>query len=93
MKPQFGEPGYKAGDGENSVFGKAKEAVGNAVDEVKSNFEELLDDEEDKKTSRPNLKKGKQKTPIGEYDLPAYLKPLPEDTPRKGFTWKNYDGR
>lgn len=93
MKPQFGEPGYKAGSGEDSVFGKAKDAVGDVVDDVKSNFEDLLDDEEDKKTSRPNLKKGKQKTPIGEYDLPAYLKPLPEDTPRKGFTWKNYDGR
>lgn len=27
------------------------------------------------------------------YPLPDYLMPLPEDTPRKGMTWKNYDGR
>jgi hypothetical protein len=27
------------------------------------------------------------------YDIPSYLKPLPEDTPREGHTWKNYNGR
>lgn len=27
------------------------------------------------------------------FPLPDYLLPLPEDTPRKGMTWKNYDGR
>lgn len=25
--------------------------------------------------------------------LPSYLLPLPEDTPRKYLSWKNYDGR
>ena len=25
--------------------------------------------------------------------LPSYLRPIPEDTPRKGMTWKNYEGR
>lgn len=27
------------------------------------------------------------------FPLPDYLLPLPEDTPRKGMTWKNYVGR
>lgn len=91
MKPQYGEPGYKPDD--DSIFGKVKGAVEDAVEEVGSTLDDLTDDKKEKKTFRPNLKKGKQKTPIGDYDLPAYLKPLPEDTPREGFTWKNYDGR
>jgi hypothetical protein len=27
------------------------------------------------------------------YDIPDYLKPLPEDTPRNRMTWKNYSGK
>lgn len=54
------------------------------------------DDDEEEKISRPTIKppvsKIKTET-INPADLPAYLKPLPEDTPRNGYSWKNYSGR
>lgn len=95
MKPQFGEPGYKAGDGDDStILSDVKDTVQGVISDVK----DAVSSDDKKKTSsgdRPVLKNKKStlKTPEEEYDLPAYLKPLPEDTPRKGFTWKNYNGR
>ncbi|KAA8491877.1 hypothetical protein FVE85_8359 [Porphyridium purpureum] len=38
------------------------------------------------------LEKMEEEAAAGDL-LPDYLKPLPEDTPRKGMTWKNYVGR
>lgn len=41
-----------------------------------------------KKTESANVGGGEE-----QYDLPDYLKPIPEDNPRQGSTWKNYSGR
>lgn len=104
MAPSFGEPGYKPAayetayvsdlgispfpDDPNAV-GKVGgiEAVAKAAREVKKGV-----------TADAIKARILNKTPVVAesemtYDIPSYLKPIPEDTPRKGLTWKNYDGR
>lgn len=104
IAPVFGEPGYKPKafetvnvselgispfpDDANAV-GKVGgfEAVEKAALQVKSG--------QSAKAIKAKVLKKPILIPESEvvYDIPSYLKPIPEDTPRKGLTWKNYDGR
>lgn len=101
MKPVAGEPGYKPQsyetikvselgispfvDDENAV-GKVGgiEAVKKAAIEVKAG--------KSSKQIKSDLLNANVVDSKG-FDIPDYLKPIPEDTPRKGMTWKNYEGR
>lgn len=103
-KPQFGEPGYKK-QAYEEVYGSELEKV-IEFDEYAST-EEKLAFVDNVKIAAKELKKGKKAKEIKAkmlnlevkdaepevYDIPDYLKPIPEDTPRKGMTWKNYIGR
>ncbi|KAI0567818.1 hypothetical protein FGB62_1g694 [Gracilaria domingensis] len=105
MRPQAGEPGYKPAAYQTvqvsklgiSTFSDDKNYVSKVggIDAVK---QAALDIKTGQKTGkeikREALMKAQNITKKAEapkvYDIPDYLKPLPEDTPRKGMTWKNY---
>lgn len=104
MKPMAGEPGFKPAayqtvkvselgispfpEDANAV-GKVGgiEAVKKAAVEVKAGKKSASDIK--KEVLKVEVKAEKEQV----FDIPDYLKPLPEDTPRKGYTWKNYIGR
>lgn len=106
MRPQAGEPGYKPAAYQTvkvselgiSTFSDDKNYVGNVggIDAVKKAALEVtsgqkttkqLKEEALRKVSKAPAKAVKEETT---YDIPDYLKPLPEDTPRKGMSWKNW---
>eukprot|EP00177_Eucheuma_denticulatum_P003480 GFKZ01006292.1.p1 GENE.GFKZ01006292.1~~GFKZ01006292.1.p1 ORF type:complete len:276 (+),score=50.24 GFKZ01006292.1:195-1022(+) len=107
MKPVAGEPGYKPEsfqtvkvselgispfpDDANAV-GKVGglEAVRKAAVDVKQG---KTAKEIKKAVLKPDIAKVEAKGEAKVYDIPDYLKPIPEDSPRKGLTWKNYKGR
>lgn len=102
IRPQYGDPGYKPQAYETayvselgiSPFQDDKNAVGKVggLDAVKAAAKEVKKGKTAKeiKSAVLNIK---VKVEPKVYDIPDYLKPLPEDTPRRGFTWKNYEGR
>lgn len=103
MKPMAGEPGYKPQayetvrvselgispfpDDANAV-GKVGgiKAVKKAAVEVKQGSKTA--DEVKKEVLKIDVKKEKDQV----FDIPDYLKPIPEDN-RMTYTWKNYKGR
>lgn len=103
MKPLAGEPGYKAAAYQQvkvsdlgiSPFPDDANAVGK-VGGVEAVKKAALDVKEGKKTA-DDIKKSLLNIMVEKepevFDIPDYLKPIPEDTPRKGLTWKNYVGR
>ena len=104
MKPMFGEPGYKPAAYETvkvselgiSPFPDDANAVGNVggIAAVKKAALEVKKGEKTASQIKKEVLKIETKAAKEEvFDIPDYLKPLPEDTPRKGFTWKNYNGR
>ena len=104
MKPQFGEPGYKPQAYETvkyselgiSSFSDDKNYVSKVggIDAVKKAAKDALAGKKASDIKAAVLKADPVvKEEPKEYPLPDYLQPLPEDTPRKGMTWKNYVGR
>lgn len=103
MKPLAGEPGFKPAAYETvrvselgiSPFPDDKNAVGKVggVEAVKKAALEVKRGEATAKEIKKKLLKIKIEKVPEVYDIPDYLKPIPEDTPRKGLTWKNYVGR
>jgi len=108
-EPQFGEPGYVApaykvamasslgissfADDKNSVLNVGGlQAVIDAAEKVKAGKLNAETIEETLKEGGKMIDEVKETEEIV-YSLPSYLLPLPEDTPRKGCTWKNYSGR
>jgi hypothetical protein len=104
MEPQFGEPGYKPQAYEEtkvselgiSPFQDDANAVGKvgglaAVQQaaIKARMGVTAEAIKDQIMNKPMVVREEDMV----YDIPSYLKPLPEDTPRKGLTWKNYNGR
>eukprot|EP00179_Madagascaria_erythrocladioides_P011200 CAMPEP_0198370720 /NCGR_PEP_ID=MMETSP1450-20131203/156860_1 /TAXON_ID=753684 ORGANISM="Madagascaria erythrocladiodes, Strain CCMP3234" /NCGR_SAMPLE_ID=MMETSP1450 /ASSEMBLY_ACC=CAM_ASM_001115 /LENGTH=266 /DNA_ID=CAMNT_0044078263 /DNA_START=82 /DNA_END=882 /DNA_ORIENTATION=+ len=90
--PQAGEPGYvpKATErvkvSELSVSPFEDDSNFGGKDEVEKSAEEVL-----KKKAVPKVKAvAKVEEVQKEFDVPDYLKPLPEDSPRRGYTWKNW---
>lgn len=104
MAPAFGEPGYvpQAYEVTNvselgiSPFPDDANAVGKVggLEAVQKAARAARKGETAKALKAKVLKK-KVVVPDSEkvFDIPDYLKPIPEDTPRKGLTWKNYSGR
>ncbi|PXF46149.1 hypothetical protein BWQ96_04155 [Gracilariopsis chorda] len=104
MRPQAGEPGYKPAAYQTvrvsklgiSTFSDDKNYLGNVggIDAVKKAALEVVSGEKTTKQLKAEaLSKVAKTAPKKEttvYDIPDYLKPLPEDTPRKGMTWKNW---
>ena len=100
MKPQFGEPGYKPQAYETIKYSDL--GISSFTDDpnavVKVGGLEAVKEaakEAKKGKSAAELKAAVLKADMKEekdivYDIPDYLKPLPEDTPRPGRTWKNY---
>lgn len=100
MKPQFGEPGYKPQAYETIKYSDL--GISSFTDDpnavVKVGGLEAVKEaakEAKKGKSAAELKAAVLKVDMKEekdivYDIPDYLKPLPEDTPRPGRTWKNY---
>lgn len=103
MKPMYGEPGYKPAAYETvkvsdlgiSPFPDDANAVGNVggIEAVKKAAVEVQKGEKTALEIKREVLKIKTKKGEKVYDIPDYLKPLPEDMTRKGFTWKNYVGR
>ena len=105
VKPMAGEPGYKPAAYQTvkvsslgiSPFPDDKNAVGKVggVEAVVKAAQEVKKGATAKELKAKILKKESASKPVEAkvYDIPDYLKPLPEDTPRKGMTWKNYVGR
>lgn len=103
MKPLYGEPGYKPAAYETvkvsdlgiSPFPDDANAVGKVggVEAVKKAAVEVKKGEKTAEEVKKEVLKIEVKQEAKVYDIPDYLKPLPEDTPRKGYTWKNYEGR
>lgn len=102
MKPAAGEPGYKPQAFQTvkvselgiSPFPDDKNAVGKVggVDAVKKAALDVKKGKTAKEVKKELLQiKTKEEPKV--FDIPDYLKPIPEDTPRKGYTWKNYVGR
>lgn len=102
IKPQFGDPGYKpqayevtkASELGISSFSDDKNYVGKVggLDAVKKAAKDAQKGKAAAEIKREMLKaKAKEEPKV--YDIPDYLKPIPEDTPRKRMTWKNYEGR
>lgn len=103
MKPSAGEPGYKpqayqtvmASQLGISGFPDDKNFV-SKVGGIAAVKKAALDVKKEGKTAKQikqevlKINTKKEKTV---FDIPDYLKPIPEDTPRKGYTWKNYNGR
>lgn len=103
-KPQYGEPGYKKKAYEEA-YGSELEKVVELEDGAST--DEKLEFVQQVKEAARELKKGKKASEVKAkmfnlkdkdaepefYDIPDYLKPIPEDTPRKGMSWKNYIGR
>lgn len=103
MKPQPGEPGYKPqayevvkqSDLGISSFADdanaAKKVGGLAAVKRAANAARAGKSAKELKSSLLNQDVSrKQPNEPAVYDIPDYLKPLPEDTPRAGKTWKNY---
>lgn len=103
MKPMYGEPGYKPAAYETvkvsdlgiSPFPDDANAVGNVggIAAVKKAAVEVQKGEKTAAEIKREVLKIETKKEAKVFDIPDYLKPLPEDTTRKGFTWKNYVGR
>lgn len=105
MKPVAGEPGFKPQSFETvkvsdlgiSPFPDDANAVGKVggIEAVKKAAIEVKTGEKTAKEIKKEVLKIKttSKAETKVFDIPDYLKPLPEDTPRKGLTWKNYTGR
>lgn len=104
MKPVAGEPGYKPESFQTvrvselgiSPFPDDKNAVGKVggLDAVKKAAVEAKKGKSGKEIKKSLLAETPQKIVEEKvFDIPDYLKPIPEDTPRKGLTWKNYVGR
>lgn len=103
MKPMYGEPGYKPSAYETvkvselgiSPFPDDANAVGNVggIEAVKKAAAEVKKGEKTAAQIKKEVLNIETKKEEKVYDIPDYLKPLPEDTVRKGFTWKNYVGR
>lgn len=103
MKPMAGEPGYKPAAYQTvrvselgiSPFPDDSNAVGKVggVDAVKKAALDVKAGKTAKEIKKKVLKIETKAEDSKTYDIPDYLKPLPEDTPRKGYTWKNYVGR
>lgn len=102
IRPQYGDPGYKPQAYEVtkvsslgiSPFSDDKNAVEKVggLEAVKIAAKEVLKGKSAKELKNQALKIKTVEEPKV-FDIPDYLKPLPEDTPRKGMTWKNYVGR
>lgn len=103
MRPVVGEPGYKPTALQTvmvselgiSPFPDDANAVGKVggVEAVKKAAAEVVrKGKTAKEIKREVLQISTKKEPV-EFDIPDYLKSLPEDTPTKGMTWKNYVGR
>lgn len=100
-EPSYGEPGYKPPEDDSVPF--RKPATGAKISEPKVDMQfpqstftsqprasfKVSGASQSTPPAKPSSSSSKDSS--GEYDLPDYLKPLPEDTPRS--TWKNYDGR
>ncbi len=103
MKPQYGDPGYKPQAYEKvyvsqlgiSTFSDDPNYVGKVggLEAVKEAAKQVEKGATPKQIKTSVMKKEEVKPEEKEYPLPDYLMPLPEDTPRKGMTWKNYRGR
>lgn len=104
MAPSFGEPGYKPQAFETvklselgiSPFQDDANAVGK-VGGLAAVQKAALASKRGK-TAKQNKAKALKKPIVVSaedivYDIPDYLKPIPEDTTTKGLTWKNYNGR
>lgn len=103
IKPSAGEPGYKpqayqtiyASELGISGFPDDKNFV-SKVGGIGAVKKAALDVKKAGKTAKEikqevlKIETKKEKTV---FDIPDYLKPIPEDTTRKGYTWKNYNGR
>lgn len=104
IAPSFGEPGYKPKAIETvnvselgiSPFPDDANAIGK-VGGIAAVEKAALRVKKGETASAIKAKVMKKPTVVPEseivYDIPSYLKPIPEDTPRKGLSWKNYDGR
>lgn len=104
MKPMAGEPGYKPAAYQTvpvselgiSPFPDDANAVGNVggVEAVKKAALEVKEGLKSAKEVKKEVTKAVSfEAEPKKFDIPDYLKPLPEDTPRRGLTWKNYVGR
>lgn len=105
MKPLSGEPGYKAAAYELvkvselgiSPFPDDANAVGKVggIEAVKKAARDVREGKSAKEIKKEVLNIGTdvKDTETEVFDIPDYLKPLPEDTPRPRMTWKNYKGR
>lgn len=107
MKPVAGEPGYKpqsyqtakVSELRTSPSAGAAKAAEEAEEKKNKTKEVMMGGAKDKMRGKggKSLQKEAESVNVGEgekqYDLPDYLKPIPEDTPRKGSTWRNYSGR
>lgn len=101
MKPVAGEPGYKPAAYETvrvselgiSPFPDDANAVGKVggVAAVKAAAVEVKKGEKTASQIKKQVMNIKTKDVETVFDIPSYLKPLPEDTPK--ITWKNYVGR
>lgn len=105
MKPVAGEPGYKPDN--PKVSKEAKK--GKSVKAVKRDVANVTEEKEDKKEKvdkggwgeksfqkgRKNPQKDTESANVEDnvYQLPDYLRPIAEDNPGKGSTWKNYGRR
>lgn len=103
MKPVAGEPGFKPQSFQTvkvselgiSPFPDDKNAVGKVggIAAVKKAAIDVKAGKSAKEIKMDVLKIAKVEVEQTVFDIPDYLKPIPEDTPRKGMTWKNYVGR
>lgn len=101
--PQFGDPGYKYQAYETvnvselgiSPFPDDANAVDKVggIEAVKKAARAAKKGQSAEVLKAKALKKEVKVVEEQVFDIPDYLKPLPEDTPRKGLTWKNYNGR
>jgi hypothetical protein len=102
--PSFGEPGYKKQAFETakvstlgiSPFPDDANAVGKVGGlEAVQKAARLAAEGKSEKAIKAKFLKKEVVVPVKEqvFDIPDYLKPIPEDTVRKGYTWKNYIGR
>lgn len=104
MAPSFGEPGYKPKAYETvnvselgiSPFPDDANAVGK-VGGIRAVEKAARQVKSGQSANVIKAKVMKKEVVVADkdkvFDIPSYLKPIPEDTPRKGLTWKNYDGR
>lgn len=90
MNPQYGEPGYKYKKSETSRVSDLEREEKELASGGSLLGETITSRSTSGESTFMQMKKKKAKSNEPQYDLPDYLQPLPEDTPRPGYTWKNY---